>query len=292
VSESPGIVRAEDVPAEERPRFVKGPGVASHVRPIGNAAGLTQMGVSIRIVEPGRLGSNRHFHTIEEEWAFVLSGTGVARIGPHRLDVGPGTFLGYPPGPRPHDLLATGAEPLVFLEGGERRRDEERGWYVDMGLVFGHGKISKADGPPPPEEGDPSQCLHVDSVESVYFDHPVDAGAHREMRGLSEGTGLRSQVVRWGRVEVGQRSTAYHTHTRTDEWIYLLSGEAELRLADRRLPVGAGDFIAHPANSPAHVMEPTSPLTYLMGGQRDHEDVVLYPEHGVQLTADGLEPIP
>jgi uncharacterized cupin superfamily protein len=242
-------------------------------------------------VQPGDAGSKRHFHTVEEEWAYVLSGRGVARIGPLSIEVRAGHFLGYPPGPRPHHFCAAGPEPLVFLEGGERRPDEELGWYVDEGHVFSKGGIREAPGPPPPEEGDASQCVHVDDVEIRPFDHRVEARAHRGMRPLSEGTGLVRQVLTWARVRAGDRSTAFHTHTRTDEWVYVLSGQARLRVGDEHCEIGPGDFVAHPAGGPAHVMEPWSELTYLMGGQRDAEDVVLYPEHGVELRAGRIEPL-
>ena len=194
MSKLPGVVVVADVPAEDRPRYVKGKGVQSQVRPIGHAAGLAQMGVGIRIVEPGFRGSNRHFHTVAEEWAYVLSGTGVASIGPHRVDVRAGHFVGYPPGPMPHDFLATGSEALVFLEGGERRKQEEHGWYVDMGLRFRSGKIEGADTPPPPEQGDVSQCVALEACQAMSSDHPVDTGAHRTLRRLSAGTGLARQV--------------------------------------------------------------------------------------------------
>jgi uncharacterized cupin superfamily protein len=285
----PGVVVVGEIAAEKRPRYVTGEGVASRVRPISDAAGLTQMGVGVRIVEPGFLGSNRHFHTVEEEWIYVLSGSGVARIGPQRINVRAGCFIGYPPGPRPHDLRAQGNEPLVLLEGGERRKQEEHGWYVDMGLRWRGRKLEKIETPPPPEEGGAEQCTALDACEIVRFDHPVDTSAHRAMRFLSAGTGLSRQAVSWVRVAEGDRSTAFHTHTRTDEWVYILEGRAELRVGDARCEIGPGEFIAHPAGGPPHVMEPIEELTYLMGGQRDPDDVVLYPEHAKKLEGGRLE---
>jgi uncharacterized cupin superfamily protein len=179
--------------------------------------------------------------------------------------------------------------PLVFLEGGERRKSEELGWYVDEGKVWCDGKISDAPGPPPPEEGEVSQGVHVDDREILSFDHQVETTAHHGMRPLSAGTGLIRQVVTWARVKVGDQSTAYHTHTRTDEWVYVLEGRARLRIGGERCEIGPGDFVGHPANGLPHVMEPITELTYLMGGQRDPEDIVLYPEHHQRLVNGRLE---
>jgi len=56
--------------------------------------------------------------------------------------------------------------------------------------------------------------------------------------------------------------------------------------------VGPGDFIAHPAGSPAHRMDASESLVYLMGGQRDADDVVTYPDAGMRLVCGRLEPAP
>src|SRR5262249_2670021 len=176
-------------------------------------------------------GTNRHFHVVEEEWVYVVAGSGIVRIGPLRLPVKPGTFVGFPPGPRPHHFLAEGDSTLVLLEGGERRRDEDYGFYPDLGARF-----SLIDGvtpwtqPLPPEAGEASQCLHVDDAPPKPFTHDVDGRAHRLMRTLHRPTGLTRQAVRWSRVEAGARSTALHTHDRTDEWVFILSGRAHVRV--------------------------------------------------------------
>ena len=142
----------------------------------------------------------------------------------------------------------------------------------------------------PPEEGRPAQCVHTDDLPIVEFQHDVDLRARRMMRRLSRPTGLLRQQVCWTRVEVGARSTAFHTHTRTDKWIFILTGRARARLGDKTFEVGPHDFIAYPAGCPAHVMEPIAPLTYLMGGERDPDDVVIYPEAGLRRIQGKLVP--
>jgi uncharacterized cupin superfamily protein len=276
------VVNLADLPGETRPRFTKTPGVGAIVRPLGDAVGLTRMGVGVREVAPGFAGTNRHFHTVEEEWAFVLSGRAVARIGPLRIGVGPGCFVGFPPGPRPHHFLAEGDEPLVFLEGGERRPAEDGCWYPDARVMSQGRKAVEPYEEPPPEEGEPTQVQHIDDLDITAFQHDVDPGALRKMRALHRATGLLRQAVYWARVERGDRSTAYHTHERTDEWVFVLSGHASVRVGTDRFEVGPYDFLGHPAGGPPHVMEATETLIYLMGGQIDPEDVVLYPEAGLR----------
>lgn len=283
-------MRADSFEGEPRPRFLKGEGVKSEVWELGGRAGLTQMGVWMRSVEPGYKGTNRHFHSVEEEWVYVLSGEGCVRIGPHSLPVRSGSFVGFPPGPRPHHFIAGGAEPLVFLEGGERRKDEDTVCYVDDGWVWGPGGLAETSENPPPEEGDASQCVHLDDLDRAEFRHEVDRTAVRQFVELHSPTGLRRQAVRWALVAAGDPSTAYHTHDRTDEWVYILAGRAQARVGDDRFEVAAGDFLAHPAGGRPHVMEPITELRYLMGGQIDPDDVVLYPEAGVERRRGRIVP--
>jgi len=283
------VVAVAGVEAQKRPRFTHGAGVSATVRDLRAPTGLTQMGVNLREIAPGDFGTHRHWHTVEEEWVYVLSGCGEARIGSLRLPVRPGSFVGFPPGPRPHHFRALGDVPLTLLEGGERRA-EDYGYYPDARRRFGGGKIVDDVEVPPAEEGDPRQCLHIDDVEIRSFQHELDPLARRTMRRLEQPTGLLRQVVVWSRVEAGDHSTARHTHARTDEWIYVLEGRALAHVGATSFAVGPGDFIAHPAGSPAHRMDVTESLVYLMGGQRDADDVVDYPDSRMRRVRGKLEP--
>src|SRR3970282_1606630 len=173
VSRPSCVVNIWDLPGEKRPRYTVTEGVAAVVRSPGDATSLMHMGVHVRTVEPGFAGTNRHFHTVEEEWSYVLAGRATVRIGPLRIVVRAGHFVGFPPGPRPHHFLAEGGEPLVLLEGGERRPAEDVGCYVDVPKWWSSRGFIDPPGPVPPEEGDPTQCIHVDDVAARDFQHDV-----------------------------------------------------------------------------------------------------------------------
>lgn len=285
------VVNIWDLPGEQRPKGVQAEGVGAVVRSPGAATGLTQMGVHARSVEPGMAGTHRHFHTVEEEWAYVLSGRGSVRIGPQRLPVTAGCFIGFPTGPRPHHFLTDAGQPLVLLEGGESRRAEDAGWYPDARKRWRDGKLTEPYEEPPPEEGDVTQVLALADVPIKTFQHDVDPAAGRSMRVLHRPTGLTRQAVYWARVEPGRLSTAFHTHETTDEWVLVLEGRALVRVGEHRFEVGPNDFIGHPARSAPHVMEAIEPLIYLMGGQIDAGDLVTYPEAGMQRVGGKLGPI-
>jgi uncharacterized cupin superfamily protein len=71
-------------------------------------------------VPPGRESFLAHAHLLQEEFLFVLEGTGTARIGEAEVAVGPGDFMGFPTDGTPHTLRNTGTSDLVYLMGGER----------------------------------------------------------------------------------------------------------------------------------------------------------------------------
>jgi putative acetyltransferase len=144
---------------------------------------------------------------------------------------------------------------------------------------------------PPPEEGDPRQVLHIDDVPIKIFQHDVDGEVQRRMRSLHRLTGLERQAVHWAQVERGRRSTVFHTHDRTDEWIFVLSGRGVARVGEEHFDVGPSDFLGHPAGGPPHVMEAIDELTYLVGGEIDARDVVSYPEAGLRRVGGQLEPL-
>jgi uncharacterized cupin superfamily protein len=81
-----------------------------------------------------------------------------------------------------------------------------------------------------------------------------------------------------------------HTHERTDEWIFVLSGHAVARVGNERFDVGPNDFVGHPAGGGAHAMEAVDELSYLMGGQIDATDIVNYPQARRRRVAGVLEP--
>lgn len=108
--------------------------------------GMERIGVHLVRIEPGRDSTTHHFHDADEEFIYILSGTGQARIGDGTFDIGPGDFMGFPAPSPAHSMRNTGEEDLVYLMGGER-------WPVDVvhypdlkrTLVKSHGSRIWAD---------------------------------------------------------------------------------------------------------------------------------------------------
>ena len=83
-------------------------------------------------------------------------------------------------------------------------------------------------------------------------------------------------------VPAGKMSGPYHRHHGCDEMFYIVSGEGEYRIGDKRLPVKAGDCLGAPAGGAAHqiVNSGTTELLYLGLSNNPAADLVEYPDSG------------
>jgi len=87
---------------------------------LGDAVGLTQIGVHMVTVMPGHESAEYHRHLYEEECVYVLSGNGLAVIDEQCFEIAAGTFLGFPRKGAAHAISNNGTEPLVLLVTGQR----------------------------------------------------------------------------------------------------------------------------------------------------------------------------
>lgn len=86
--------------------------------PLSHHTGLTRTGVSLSHLAPGRSSYPQHRHWGEDEWIYLLSGTGTLRLDATDHAMGPGDFAAFPAGGPAHKLTNTGSETLVYLMGG------------------------------------------------------------------------------------------------------------------------------------------------------------------------------
>lgn len=91
-----------------------------HTRSLGDVLGLTSLGVHLVRLEQGRDSTQFHFHHVDEEFLYILSGRGIAEIGNERCEVGPGDFMAFSKGSLPHAMHNPHEEDLVYLMAGNR----------------------------------------------------------------------------------------------------------------------------------------------------------------------------
>ena len=106
---------------------------------LSDKVGMQRAHLNIGRIPPAKAAFPVHFHAIQEEFVFVLSGAGTARIGDENVAIGPGDYIGFPVDGTPHGIRNTGNEDLVCLMGGERT-DAEVATFPELGKVAIQGE--------------------------------------------------------------------------------------------------------------------------------------------------------
>lgn len=91
-----------------------------HTKSLTDLIGLETMGVHLVRIESGRDSTTHHTHHHDEEFVYILSGSGVARIGDEEHEVNVGDFMGFAQLSLAHSLYNPNQEDLVYLMGGTR----------------------------------------------------------------------------------------------------------------------------------------------------------------------------
>ena len=92
---------------------------------LGNAGGLTDFGINLMRLPPGNWSSQRHWHSHEDEFVYVLAGelTLVEDGGETLLRAG--DCAAFPKGTgNGHHMINTSDAVALYLEVGSRNRDD------------------------------------------------------------------------------------------------------------------------------------------------------------------------
>ncbi len=103
---------------------------------LGEACGLTRFGVNLVTLGAGGQSALRHWHTLEDEFVYVLSGevTLISDEGEQILKAG--MCAGYPAGKRSaHHFVNRSAAPVQYLEVGNRI-EGDNAFYPDDDLMW------------------------------------------------------------------------------------------------------------------------------------------------------------
>ncbi len=120
---------------------------------LGDAAGLTDFGVNLLRLAPGVWSSQRHWHTAEDEFVFVVEGEVVLVTDAGEEILRAGECAGFKAGVQDgHHLQNRSQRDAVLLEIGSRKPSEDEGEYPDIDLLFLKGRAGYAhkDGAPYP----------------------------------------------------------------------------------------------------------------------------------------------
>jgi uncharacterized cupin superfamily protein len=104
-------------------------------RPLGDALGLKNFGVNLVRLPPGAASSQRHWHTHEDEFVYMLQGEAELVTDAGAQTLTPGMCAGFPAGkPDGHHLINRSDRDAVFLVVGDRRDGVDAAEYPDIDM--------------------------------------------------------------------------------------------------------------------------------------------------------------
>ncbi|HEY1726423.1 MAG TPA: cupin domain-containing protein [Steroidobacteraceae bacterium] len=111
-------------------------------RRLGDAAGLTQFGVNLLHLPPDCWSSQRHWHSHEDEFVYVISGEVILVTDEGEQIMRAGDCAGFRAGDHNgHHLQNRSAAGAQLLIVGSRHHDDH-GEYPDIDLKFSSGRCS------------------------------------------------------------------------------------------------------------------------------------------------------
>jgi uncharacterized cupin superfamily protein len=147
-------IRAEDIEATKGQTVY--PGSLAQVvagrtkRKLGDIFGLANFGVNLTHLDPGAASALYHWHSVQDEFVFVLEGIATVVVGDEEFQLSPGDCIGFRAGTEiGHQILNRTDEPVAYLEIGDRLPGDS-GKYPRDELAFRFGP----DGRPVLTRGD------------------------------------------------------------------------------------------------------------------------------------------
>lgn len=140
-------VRSADVPVVAGSRYPAPfnlPCQAREVRRLGDAVAMKAFGVSMVRLAQGTWSAQRHWHSHEDEFVYVLEGTPTLVTDEGEQTLQPGDTVGFPAGEQNgHCLQNRTPTDVVFLVVANHH-DEDHGEYSDIDMKFTKGRYSGA----------------------------------------------------------------------------------------------------------------------------------------------------
>ena len=150
-------IRAENVEASQGSTFYPDPFkqiVAGRTkRKLGDVFGLTNFGVNLTHLEPGAASALYHWHTVQDEFVFVLEGLATVLVGDDEFELNAGDCIGFKADTKiGHQVINRSDERVTYIEIGDRLPGDD-GDYPRDDLAFsfrpdGSVRFTHKDGTP------------------------------------------------------------------------------------------------------------------------------------------------
>ena len=116
-------------------------------RRVGEAAGLTDFGVSHVVLQPGGISSQRHWHEGEDEFVVMLEGEAVLMEDEGETVMRAGDCAAFPKGAsNGHHLVNRSGQDCVFIAVGKPATTDCHYPDVDLHLDSRNSRFTQKDG--------------------------------------------------------------------------------------------------------------------------------------------------
>ena len=117
-------------------------------RRVGDALGLRAFGVNLVTLPPGTASSQRHWHSRQDEFVYVVEGEATLITDAGEQTLGPGMAAGFPAGkPDGHHLVNRTEADVVYLEVGDRPPNDDVD-YPDIDMLRRGDRFVRRNGAP------------------------------------------------------------------------------------------------------------------------------------------------
>lgn len=253
---------------------------------LGRAAGMTYASVKREVIDPGARPTPAHAHGRDEEFFFVLAGSGLSWQDGSTHQIGPGDCLFHPAEGPAHTLIAgdEGLDVLVFgadsLTSGIRLPRAGVFWHGPWWLADDAGEEHPFAREPVEIEGTPGERPPT----TVHFTE----GLEREMthgrtqvtwRDIGRRTGSRLTGLRHATVAPSAEGPPPHVHSAEHEIFVVLEGSGTVAIGDEEHAIRRGSVIGRPAGTGVAHQLRAGPdgLAFLAWGTREPNDMTYYP---------------
>jgi uncharacterized cupin superfamily protein len=266
-------------------------------------AGFKKLGIHHVNLPPGCRSSLPHAESLEEEFVFVVSGNPHVWIDGYVYELKPNCAVGFPAGTGiAHNFINNSSANAELLVLGERTKKENLCSFPVNPEQRATCKIWWDDAPQRPlgpHNGEPgpvqpheigkewSPCI-VDCVQlkmSKGWHYPGDSETFGEYARLTDSLGLKVLGVGFETLAPGQRSAFPHSHKTEEEFVFILSGNANIWMNGFAQDATPGTGVAFlPGTNIAHcvINDSPEPLIYVVVGEAKDdakEDRAFYPMH-------------
>ena len=261
---------------------------------LGSAAGSVSVGCLRMIVPPGGRTTPVHKHTAEEEFFYVLGGSGLSWQDGETFSVREGDALLHRADAEAHTLIA-GDEGIEVLAFGTRAH-VETGVLPRAGVAWlGEAQVwtevggdhpfarEAAAGPLELPEAPSPRPDRIVALADVEPDVTSRRRARFGERELGRALGSVRSTLAHLTIAAGYEGFPPHCHSLDDELFVVLEGAGLVVLGDEEIPVRRGTVVDRPPSTKvAHSFRAsdTADLVYLVYGDLPPNDICFYPRSG------------